>query len=70
MKIRNPTIIKWTACSALSSVSDCTRVSYYSTGPNLNPMTDGFEGRYIYVFWHENILVPCYHPHAVIFSCS
>jgi lysophospholipid acyltransferase (LPLAT)-like uncharacterized protein len=63
MKIRHPAIIKWIGFLGALIIRLWIRTlsfRYYSTGPNLNPMTEGFEGRYIYVFWHENILVPCY----------
>lgn len=63
MKIRNPTIIKWIGFLGALIIRLWIRTlafRYYCVGPNLNPMTEGFEGRYIYVFWHENILVPCY----------
>jgi lysophospholipid acyltransferase (LPLAT)-like uncharacterized protein len=63
MKIRHPTVIKWIGFVGALIIRLWIRTlsfRYYSVGPNLNPMSDGFEGRYIYVFWHENILVPCY----------
>jgi lysophospholipid acyltransferase (LPLAT)-like uncharacterized protein len=30
-------------------------------GANYDPNRPSFQGRYLYAFWHENILVPAYH---------
>ena len=37
------------------------RYRYRPLGPNMDPHQRGFPGRYIYAFWHENILLPAYH---------
>jgi lysophospholipid acyltransferase (LPLAT)-like uncharacterized protein len=37
------------------------RYHYRPLGPNLDPTRPGFAGRYLYAFWHENILIPAYH---------
>jgi lysophospholipid acyltransferase (LPLAT)-like uncharacterized protein len=37
------------------------RYRYRPMGANLDPNQPGFQGRYLYAFWHENILVPAYH---------
>jgi lysophospholipid acyltransferase (LPLAT)-like uncharacterized protein len=37
------------------------RYHYRPLGPNLDPHQPGFAGRYLYAFWHENILIPAYH---------
>src|SRR5207248_6380517 len=36
------------------------RYRYRPLGPNMDPHQPGFRGRYIYAFWHENILMPAY----------
>jgi lysophospholipid acyltransferase (LPLAT)-like uncharacterized protein len=37
------------------------RYRYRPLGPNVDPNQAGFQGRYIYAFWHENLLLPAYH---------
>jgi lysophospholipid acyltransferase (LPLAT)-like uncharacterized protein len=37
------------------------RYHYRPLGPNLDPTRPEFRGRYLYAFWHENILIPAYH---------
>jgi lysophospholipid acyltransferase (LPLAT)-like uncharacterized protein len=37
------------------------RYHYRPLGPNLDPARPDFRGRYLYAFWHENILIPAYH---------
>jgi lysophospholipid acyltransferase (LPLAT)-like uncharacterized protein len=36
------------------------RYRYRPMGENLDPTQPNFQGRYLYAFWHENILVPAY----------
>jgi lysophospholipid acyltransferase (LPLAT)-like uncharacterized protein len=64
MKIRHPVLIKalglliaWLVRWWIGTL----RYRYYPLGPNLDPTRKGFQGRYIYAFWHENILLPAYH---------
>jgi lysophospholipid acyltransferase (LPLAT)-like uncharacterized protein len=37
------------------------RYRYRPLGPSMDPNRPGFRGRYLYAFWHENILLPAYH---------
>jgi lysophospholipid acyltransferase (LPLAT)-like uncharacterized protein len=63
MKIRNPTVIKWIGFLGAIIIRvwmGTLSYRYRPIGAELNPAREGFEGRYIYIFWHENILVPCY----------
>lgn len=63
MKIRNLWLIK---CIGLVGAwlirvyagTICYR--YRPLGPNVNPRQPGLKGRYIYAFWHETVLLPCY----------
>jgi lysophospholipid acyltransferase (LPLAT)-like uncharacterized protein len=64
LKIRHPALIKalgfaiaWLIRLWIGTV----RYRYRPLGPNLDPNSKGFSGRYIYAFWHENILMPAYH---------
>jgi lysophospholipid acyltransferase (LPLAT)-like uncharacterized protein len=64
MKIRNPLLIKllgfvvaWLVRLWIASV----RYRYRPLGPNFDPNQPGFHGRYLYAFWHENLLIPAYH---------
>jgi lysophospholipid acyltransferase (LPLAT)-like uncharacterized protein len=36
------------------------RYRYRPLGANLDPNRPGLDGRYIYAFWHENLLIPAY----------
>jgi len=64
MKIRHPVLIK-----VLGFVVACLvrlwigtlRFRYRTFGPDINPNKRGLQGRYIYAFWHENLLLPAYH---------
>lgn len=63
MKIRNPTIIKligffgsWFIRLWMATV----RYRYRPLGRNVDPWRPDLDGRYIYAFWHENMLVPAY----------
>jgi lysophospholipid acyltransferase (LPLAT)-like uncharacterized protein len=37
------------------------RYRYVPLGPPLELTKPGFTGRYIFAFWHENLLIPAYH---------
>jgi lysophospholipid acyltransferase (LPLAT)-like uncharacterized protein len=64
MKIRHPVLIR-----ALSFILACVvrlwigtlRYRYHYFGPNVDPHQRGLRDRYIYAFWHENMLLPAYH---------
>ena len=63
MKIRSPWIIKWIgligACLIRLYVGTvCFR--YRPTGPDVMPTRKDLRGHYIYAFWHETVLLPCY----------
>jgi lysophospholipid acyltransferase (LPLAT)-like uncharacterized protein len=64
MKIRHPLVIKavgfavgWLVRLWIGTL----RYRYRPMGQNLDPNQPNFAGRYLYAFWHENILVPAYH---------
>ena len=64
MKIRNPWAIKlvgffgaWLIRLWIGTLA----YRYRPLGPNMNPLQKGFRGRFIYVFFHENMLLPCHH---------
>lgn len=64
MKLRHPVLIKSAGLAASWAIRfwiGTLRYSYRSLGPNVEPHQRGLEGRYIYAFWHENILLPAYH---------
>lgn len=63
MKIRNPWLIKvlgfaasWLVRAWISTLA----FRYRPIGPNMTPKLLKSRQKYIYVFWHENILLPCY----------
>jgi lysophospholipid acyltransferase (LPLAT)-like uncharacterized protein len=63
MKIRHPLALK-----ALGFVVAClvrlwiglVHLRYRPIGSNLDPNYRRFKGRYLYAFWHENLLMPAY----------
>ncbi len=64
MKIRHPMLIKalgfavgWLVRLWIGTL----RYRYRPMGANLDPNQPNLRGRYLYAFWHENILVPAYH---------
>ncbi|HTU92102.1 MAG TPA: lysophospholipid acyltransferase family protein [Gemmataceae bacterium] len=64
MKIRHPLLIKamgfaigWLVRLWIGTL----RYRYRPMGASLDPNQPHFRGRYLYAFWHENILVPAYH---------
>jgi lysophospholipid acyltransferase (LPLAT)-like uncharacterized protein len=64
MKIRHPVLLKMlgfaVACLVRVWISTI-RFRYRALGPDVNPNKRGLTGRYIYAFWHENLLLPAYH---------
>jgi lysophospholipid acyltransferase (LPLAT)-like uncharacterized protein len=64
MKLRHPALIRaasWAGSWALRAWVGTLRFRYVPLGANLDPRQKGFRGRYIYAFWHENMLLPAYH---------
>lgn len=63
MKIRKPWMIKWIGLLGAVVIRlwlSTLRIRYKPLGTNFDPNQPGLEQRYIYIFWHENILLPCY----------
>jgi lysophospholipid acyltransferase (LPLAT)-like uncharacterized protein len=63
MKLRHPFLIKTCGFAAAWAVRlwiGTVRYRYRPLGPNMDPNQARFQGRYIYAFWHENLLVPAY----------
>jgi lysophospholipid acyltransferase (LPLAT)-like uncharacterized protein len=63
MKIRNPWLIKWVGLFGALLIRlyvGTLSYRYRPVGPEIVPATEGLQGRFIYAFWHENILLPCY----------
>jgi lysophospholipid acyltransferase (LPLAT)-like uncharacterized protein len=61
MKIRHPLILKVLGFAVACLVRvwiGLVHFRYRPLGPNLDPNRRGFQGRYLYAFWHENILIP------------
>jgi lysophospholipid acyltransferase (LPLAT)-like uncharacterized protein len=64
MKIRRRWMIRAVGFAAAWLVRlwvGTVRYHYRPLGPNFDPRQPGFRGRYLYAFWHENILIPAYH---------
>jgi lysophospholipid acyltransferase (LPLAT)-like uncharacterized protein len=64
MKIRSPWLIKaagFTAAWAVRAWVGTVRFRYRPLGPDVDPRSPECQGRYIYAFWHENMLLPAYH---------
>jgi lysophospholipid acyltransferase (LPLAT)-like uncharacterized protein len=63
MRIRNPWLIRalglLVACFVRLWVGTVS-YRYRPLGPSMDPHQPNFNGRYIYAFWHENILLPAY----------
>jgi lysophospholipid acyltransferase (LPLAT)-like uncharacterized protein len=64
MKIRHPLLIKtagrliaWTVRAWIGTV----RYRCRALGPRVEPTVPGLQGRFIYAFWHETMLLPAYH---------
>jgi hypothetical protein len=63
MKLRHPFLIKTAGFAAAWAVRlwiGTVRYRYRPLGPNMDPNQPNFQGRYIYAFWHENLLMPAY----------
>ncbi|VTS01912.1 lysophospholipid acyltransferase family protein [Tuwongella immobilis] len=61
MKLRKPWMISTAAALgalALRSWLATVRYRYQPLGPNMDPHRPEMTGRYLYAFWHENILLP------------
>jgi hypothetical protein len=61
MKIRNPLLIRaasWLGAQLVRGWMRTIRCHYRPLGPNLDPRQEGMTARYIYAFWHENMLLP------------
>ena len=63
MKIKSPFLLKTIgftiACFVRSWISTINFL-YHPLGKNFDPNQPNFQGRYIYIFWHENLLMPAY----------
>lgn len=63
MKIKSPFLLKTIgftiACFVRSWISTIN-FHYHPLGKNFDPNQPNFQGRYIYMFWHENLLMPAY----------
>ena len=64
MKIRDPRFIKvaarlgtWIFRTWVGTV----RFEHRHLGPHVQPHEPGLIGRFLYSFWHENLLLPAYH---------
>lgn len=63
MKIRRPWLIKAIAFAGawlIRGWMGTLRYRYRPLGPNVDPHQPGFRQRYIYAFWHENMLLLAY----------
>jgi lysophospholipid acyltransferase (LPLAT)-like uncharacterized protein len=63
MKIRHPLLIKAFGLATAALVRlwmGTLRYRHHAQGPDLTPHQPGLKGRYIYAFWHENMLVPAH----------
>jgi lysophospholipid acyltransferase (LPLAT)-like uncharacterized protein len=64
MKIRHPALMKAMGFAVAWLVRlwiGTLRYRYRPLGANVDPNQPHFRGRYLYAFWHENILIPAYH---------
>jgi lysophospholipid acyltransferase (LPLAT)-like uncharacterized protein len=64
MKLRQPWLIKaagFSAAWALRLWVGTLNYRYRPLGPNLDPRRPDCLQRFIYAFWHENMLLPAYH---------
>ncbi len=64
MKLRHPLLISMAARVIAWSIRrwmGLCKYQYVPLGPPLELTQPGFTGRYIYAFWHENLLIPAYH---------
>ena len=68
MKIRHPLIVKMVGFAVACVVRvwiGLVRYRYRALGANCEPIRRGCRGRYLYAFWHEDLLLPAYH-----YSCT
>jgi lysophospholipid acyltransferase (LPLAT)-like uncharacterized protein len=64
MKLRHPSLIKLAGFVIALLVRGWIATlsfRYRWFGKNVDPRQRDFDGRYIYIFWHENMLLPLYH---------
>jgi lysophospholipid acyltransferase (LPLAT)-like uncharacterized protein len=64
MKIRHPWLIKATGFAAgwlVRGWMGTLNYRYRPQGPDFDPRQRNLAGRYIYAFWHENLLLPARH---------
>lgn len=63
MKIRNKKFIRavaWAGSWVVRAWVGTLRYEYNPLGPNMDPRRPEIAGRYLYAFWHENLLLPAY----------
>lgn len=63
MKIRNKNVIRgiaWAGAWLIRGWMSTLRYDYHPIGPNVDPRRPEIAGRYLYAFWHENLLLPAY----------
>ena len=61
MKLLRPWMFKpisWLGVGLARPWLASLRYEYHALGPAVEPLTPGLKQRYIYAFWHENMLVP------------
>jgi lysophospholipid acyltransferase (LPLAT)-like uncharacterized protein len=64
MKIRHPVVLRALGFAVAVLVRvwiGTVRYRYRPLGENVDPNRRNLRGRYIYAFWHENLLMPAYH---------
>jgi lysophospholipid acyltransferase (LPLAT)-like uncharacterized protein len=63
MKLRNKKVIRavaWAGAWVVRGWMATVRHEYHPLGPNVDPHRPEIVGRYLYAFWHENVLLPAY----------
>src|SRR5579883_2233907 len=64
MKIRHPWVIQtvaFTAALVVRSWMGTIRFQHRSLGPDMDPFQPELKDRFVYAFWHENLLLPMYY---------
>src|SRR5262245_46347415 len=64
MKLRHPRVISAAAFLIAGAVRGLIGTMPFQQrwlGPDVRPTTPGQTGQFIYVFWHEYLLIPAYH---------
>lgn len=64
MKIRHPQLVKLAGFSiswVVRVLVGTVRFRSVALGPRVAPTEPGLQGRYLYAFWHESLLLPAYH---------